>query len=145
MKIYAYVALVVVLLAGIKWAHSTTYTAGWNAAIVEQTALIHTAQDEAVAKARTEWQNTADLAEKEIVVEERIVEVIRVIEKEIPKIVERIVEVAPECSDLGDDFAGLLNAQVNSGTDIQDDSASLTAQLDTRLHTDARIFVGPPY
>ncbi len=136
MKVYAYVALAVVLIGGAKWAHSSTFSAGWNAAVVEQSALIQDAREDAVAKALTEWQNTARLAAANIVVEERIVEVIRVVEKEIPKIVERIVELTPECNDLGSDFAGLLNAQVDSGADIQNDSASLAAFLDPRLFTD---------
>ena len=130
MKIYAYVALAIVVIGGAKWAHSAIWNAGWNAAIVEQTEAIRDAQDEAVAKARTEWENTAVIAETEIVIEERIVEVVRVIEKEIPKIVERIVEIAPDCADLGDDFAGLLNAQIRAGADIQNDRAGATAEPD---------------
>lgn len=123
MKIWAYLALAVVMIGGAKWAHSTTYNAGWNAAVVEQTVLIQNAQNDAVAKALTEWQKTAALAEREIVIEERIVEVIRVVEKEIPVVVERIVTITPECSDLGDDFAGLLNAQVNSIPGLQNHSS----------------------
>lgn len=130
MKIYAYVALAVVLLGGAKWAHSTIWNSGWNAAVVEQTALIQTAREDAVAKALTEWQNTAVIAETEIVIEERIVEVIRVIEKEIPVIVERIVTVTPECSDLGSAFAGLLNDQVNSGAGVENNSAGAAAEFD---------------
>lgn len=130
MKIYAYIALAVVLFGGAKWAHSTIWNSGWNAAVVEQTALIAEARDDAVEKALSEWENTARLAATEIVVEERIVEVIRVIEKEIPVIVERIVEITPECNDLGADFAGLLNAQVNSRSDLENDSPGPTTESD---------------
>jgi len=120
-----------VVIGGAKWAHSAVYDSGWNAAVVKQVELIREAQDEAVAKALTEWQNTAALAERNIVVEEKIVEVIRVVEKEIPTIVERIVEITPECNDLGTAFAGLLNAQVNSRSDLQNDSAGSAAIPDT--------------
>lgn len=128
MKIWAYLALAIALLGGAKWAHSTVFSSGWNAAIVEQTVLIQEAREDAVEKALTEWENTARLAAAEIVIEERIVEVIRVIEKEIPVIVERIVEITPECNDLGDDFASLLNAQVNSRTSLENDSPGSAAE-----------------
>lgn len=128
MKIWAYLGLAALLLGGAKWAHSAVYGSGWNAAIVEQTALIQEAREDAVEKALSEWENTARIAEVQIVVEERIVEVIRVVEKEIPVIVERIVEVHPECNDLGDDFASLLNAQVNSRPGLENNSPGATAE-----------------
>lgn len=128
MKIWAYLALAALLLGGVKLAYSAVYGSGWNAAIVEQTALIQEARDDAVEKALTEWENTARIAEVQIVVEERIVEVIRVVEKEIPVIVERIVEVHPECNDLGDDFASLLNAQVNSRSGLENNRPGITTE-----------------
>lgn len=131
MKVYAYVALAVVLLGFAKWAHSSIYSAGWNAAVVLQAEAISTAKDEAVAKARTEWENTARIAEVEIVIEERIVEVVRVIEKKIPFVVERIVEIAPDCADLGLDFAGLLNDQIRAGADFQNNRAGAATEPDT--------------
>lgn len=115
-----YALIVVVVLAALKFTYDAIYDAGYNAAVVSQSEDIQKAKDEAVAAARQEWENTATIAEQEIVVEERIVEVIREVEKEIPTVVERIVTVTPECSDLGDDFARLLNAQVNSGPGGQD-------------------------
>jgi hypothetical protein len=114
-KVYAYVALAVVLLGGLKYGYSAVYDSGFNAAIVEQEKAIQIAKDEAIELARVEWEATAEIAEAEIIIEERIVEVVRTVEKEIPKIVERIVEVTPECNDLGADFAGLLNKQVRAG------------------------------
>ena len=126
-KIWAYVGLATLLLAGVRWAHSSVYDSGWNAAVVMQSQAIRKAENAAVVKARQEWEHTTSIAETQIVVEERIVEVVRVIEKEIPKIVERIVEITPECSDLGDDFAGLLNAQVRSGSSGSNDSSDSAA------------------
>lgn len=130
MKIYAYVALAIVLLGGLKWGYSAIYDAGFNAAVTEQDALIRQAQDDAVAKARQEWENITGIASDNIVVEERIVEVERIVEKEIPKIVERIVTVTPECRDLGADFAGLLNAQVNSGSNNENGGTNVAANAD---------------
>lgn len=114
-KIWAYLAIIVAVLGGMKWAHSAVYKSGWDAAIVEQEQLIQEVREQATADARTKWQKLVDEAAGQIVVEERIVEVIREIEKEIPVVVEKIVTVKPECADLGPDIAGLLNAQINSG------------------------------
>lgn len=130
MKIGLYIALVVVVLGGLKWAHSAIYDSGYNAAVVEQAAAIQVAKDDAVKKARIEWEATAEIADENIVIEERIVEVVRTVEKEIPKIVERIVTVTPECNDLGDDFAGLLNAQTRAGANRSNGSADVTAEPD---------------
>jgi hypothetical protein len=128
MKIYAYVALAIVLIAGLKLAYSSTYDAGFNAAVVRQSELIQVAKDEAVAIARHQWENAARIAADNIVTEERIVEVERIIEKRIPQIVERIVTVTPECNDLGAEFVSLLNAQVHSGSGGSDNSSDAAAE-----------------
>lgn len=129
-KVGIYAAIIIAVLGFAKWAHSAIYDAGWNAAVVEQESAIAIAKDEAVKKARTEWEATAAVAETNIVIEERIVEVERVVEKKIPQIVERIVEIKPECNDLGVDFAGLLNEQVRSGSDRSDSGADIAAESD---------------
>ena len=130
MKVYAYVALAVVVIGGLKWAHSAVYNSGYNDAVVAQQALIQDAREDAVRRAREEWEATAEIAEAEIIVEERIVEVVRTVEKEIPTVVERIVEVRPDCADLGSDFVGLLNAQVNSGADRTHGGSDTAAEPD---------------
>lgn len=114
MKIWAYVILAGVLIAGATAGTKAVYNAGFNAATVQQDQAIRIAERKAVAKARQEWENTTSVAAAEIIIEEKIVERVRVVEREIPKIIEKIVTVRPECSDLGLDFAGLLNSQVNS-------------------------------
>ena len=130
MRAYAYVALAAVVLGFAKWAHTAVYDSGYNAAVTKQSEAIQAAQDAAVAIAREQWENTVDLAAGNIVIEERIVEVERIVEREIPKIVERIVTVFPECNDLGDDFARLLNSQVNSGSSGPDSGSDVAAEPD---------------
>lgn len=130
MKIWAYVILAGVLIAAATAGTKAIYDAGFNAATVAQDAEIRKAERDAVAKARQEWENTTEIAAAEIVVEERIVERVRIVEKQIPQIVERIVTVAPECSDLGPDFAGLLNAQVGSGSDRSNSGAASPPEPD---------------
>lgn len=114
MKVWALVVLVGLVIGGFKWYDSARFDAGWNAHAVAYAEELQGVKDAAVETARRQWENTHDIGVAEIIVEEKIVEVIRVVEKEIPKVVERIVTVAPECNDLGAEFAGLLNAQVNS-------------------------------
>lgn len=123
-------AAVVAVIAAVKWWSDERYDAGWNAAVVEQDRLIREAQQAAVDKARQEWENLTSAAEAEIIVEEKIVERIRVVEKEIPTVVERIVEVTPECNDLGDDFAGLLNAQISAGGNREVSNPAVASDTD---------------
>lgn len=136
MKIGLYLAIIMVVSGGLKWAHSTTYTAGWNAHQIEVDAMIVSAKDEAVETARLEWESTRGVAEKEIVYEERIVERIRIVEKLIPTIVEKIVEFRPECRDLGDDFAGLLNAQVRARSSDENSGADIATEFNAALPRD---------
>lgn len=131
MKSYAYAAIVLALLIGAKLAYSAIYDAGWNAAIIEQEAAIQKAKNEAVAKERKQWENAVAEAEATIVVEEKIVEVVREVEKRIPVVVDRIVEVTPECHDLGSDFAGLLNDQIRAGAGGSIGGADAPAEPDT--------------
>ena len=79
MKIYAYVILAGLLVAAIGSGTKAIYNAGRNDVIAEQAILISEAKDEAVEKARQEWENTAAIAATEIVVEERIVERVRIV------------------------------------------------------------------
>lgn len=140
MRIYVYLALTVVLLAGLKWAHGSVYDAGYGAAVLIQQEAIREAKDDAVKAARLEWEATAVIAEETIIVEEKIIEVVRTIEKEIPIIVEKIVTVHPECRDLGDDFARLLNNQVSAGANRPDGGADIAPESDAALSTDAGVF-----
>lgn len=126
-KIWAYLGIIVALLGGAKWAHSSIYKAGWNAAVVEQEALVQQARDQAAEEARIKWQALVDAAEGQIVIEEKIVEVVRVVNKEIPKVVERVVT---ECRDLGPDVAGLLTAQALASDRGEAGSTGVTPKSD---------------
>lgn len=119
-----YLLLFVVAVGFFKWFHGTVYQSGRNDCIADSSAMIIEAQRQAVEKARAEWENTAAVAAANIVVEEKIVEVIRIVEKEIPTVVERIVTLAPDCADLGPDFARLLNEQIRAGTNNDNQSSA---------------------
>jgi len=123
MKIWAYVILAGIIAGaigtGLRWA----YTSGYDKRDQEVQQDIIDAQETARADEEAKWKDTVAAAEATIVVEERIVEKIRVVEREIPKVVERIVEVTPECADLGPDFAGLLNDQIRASNGLQSPEA----------------------
>lgn len=129
-KIWAYLGIVIAVLAGIKAGYSAIYRAGFNAAVVEQEKLIQDAREQASEEARVKWQALVDEAEGQIKVEEKIVEVIREVERKIPIVVDRIVEVDPGCADLGPDFVGVLNDQVGAGRGGEADSPGVPAVTD---------------
>lgn len=113
MKTYLYVALLLVVLAAAKWAHSSIYASGYNAAVVKQAQEISKIKDEAIAQAKLEWDATVVVGEEVIIREEVIVEKIREVEKIVPRIVKEIVTVTPECSSLPQ-LASLFGQQASA-------------------------------
>lgn len=133
MKLYVIAGLAIAGMLFVYWAHGKVYDSGYADATAEQQKLAIEQQNEAIAQARIEWEITAEAGEREIVIEERIVEKIRVVEREIPKIVERIVEVTPECADLGPDFLSVFNAAISASNSGEDPGTGLTAEPDIAL------------
>ena len=119
MKIYVYLALAVLLITSAGVAAKSIHTAGYNKRDNEVQQEILEAQEKARSEEEQKWRDTVAAAEGQIVIEERIVEKIRVVEKEIPKVVKEILTVRPECADLGPDFASVLNNQVRAGNSVQ--------------------------
>jgi len=114
MKIWGYVALATILVAAVAKGVHWTYQRGYADATSKQQELVLQQVNIAIERARDEWELTREAAEVQLVVEERIVEVIREVEREVPIVVERLVEIKPECRDLGTEYAGLLNAAVHA-------------------------------
>lgn len=114
MKPWAYVVLILLLVGAIGGVYSKGHSAGYD----KRDKTVQQEIDNAVSKAQetheAEKKAAVDAALAEIEIEERIVEVIREVEVEIPTVVERIVEVKPECRDLGDDYGRLLDEQVRA-------------------------------
>lgn len=115
MKAWGYAAIVMsvlgTLVGGLRWA----YTAGYEKRDNEARTEILDAVAEAVELEAAEWAKAVEAAEAQIIVEEKIVEKIRVVEREIPKVVET---VRFECRNLGADYAGLLNDQVRAANNL---------------------------
>ena len=118
MKIYVYLALAVLLITSAGVAAKSIHTAGYNKRDNEVQQEILEAQEKARSEEEQKWRDTVAAAEGQIVIEEKIVEKIRVVEKEIPRVVKEIVTINPECGDLGPDYARLLNDQVRAGNSL---------------------------
>lgn len=119
MKIYIYLALAILIISSAAYAAKSIHNAGYAKRDREVQQDIIEAQELARSEEEAKWAATVAAAEGQIVIEERIVETIREIEIEIPVVVERIVEVTPECADLGVDYARLLNDQVRAANRTQ--------------------------
>lgn len=124
MKIYVYLALAVLLIGAAGASAKALHTAGYNKRDLEVQQSILDAQETARKDEEQKWRDTVAAAEGQIVIEEKIVEVIREVEKKIPVVVDRIVVERPECADLGPDYAGLLNDQIRAGNSVQGTEAS---------------------
>ncbi len=124
MKIWAYVILAGILIGAATATYKAIDRAGYNRAIVEQQAANIKAQNAAIEKRMAEWIATQDQAEVVIQIKEKIVEKIRVVTKEVPKIIETFV--ITECRDLGPEYAGVLNKQVRASNNTGDESPAAT-------------------
>jgi len=118
-KIWAYVALAALLIGAAGAAAKSLHSAGYNQRDREVQQDIIDAQVKAEEDAEARWAASVVAATQAIRIEERIIERIREVEILVPTIVERIVELTPECSDLGPAYAGLLNDQIRAGNGIQ--------------------------
>lgn len=102
-------ALLAALAFAVNVMQKRAFDSGYNKAQAEYAATLEIAKEEAIAEARRAWEETNEISEIQINVERRIAEGTRIVEREVPRVVERIVEVAPNCADLGDDVPRLLN------------------------------------
>lgn len=118
LKAFAYAAILSLVLGAVWTAYNKVWTAGYNSAQLELQEETIKAANAAVEHARKQWEASAAAAESQIIVEEKIVEKIRVIEKEIPVVVEG---VAPKCRDLGPDVLRLFNDAINATGDQRKD------------------------
>lgn len=131
MKIWAYLAIFAIVIGAAGTAANKIHKAGYNKAVSEMQADAIEQQNAAIEAARLEWEATRAEAEVVIIIEEKIVEKIRVVTKEIPKIVEKFVQVG--CRDLGLEYAGVLNAAVRASNSRSDPRPDFTAKLDGSL------------
>jgi hypothetical protein len=119
MKVWAYLAIIALVVGAAGAAAKALHSAGYNKRDQEVQQSIIDAQANAIEEYERGYREAEAAVEAVIVIEERIVEKIREVEIEVPKIIEHIVELTPECKYLGPAYAGLLNDQVRAGNGIQ--------------------------
>lgn len=115
-KIFVIIGFATLLIFSIGKAVTAIYNSGYDKARFETQQQAITDQTAAIEKARVNWKLTHEAALAEAKSEQVIVEKIRVIEKKIPIVVSEIVEIKPECADLGPDFLGLFNDAITAGS-----------------------------
>lgn len=126
MKIWAYIILAGLLIGFATWAHGKVYDQGYDAALVEQFEVQQEAIADALRDARIQWELSAEVATDNIIIEEKIVERIKIVEREVPKIVERVV--AAECRDLGPDIQRVFNDAITAANAGQGSNAADPAE-----------------
>lgn len=118
MKIWAVVIILSLLSGSALGMWKSGYNRGYDKRDAEVQQEIIDAQEAARAEAEEFWKQALADAEAQVIVEERIVTEIREVEKKIPQVVEKIVEVRPECNDLGPDFISVLNDQIRAANSV---------------------------
>jgi len=114
-KFWAILAALSAVMVFVRWGYGEIYQNGYNAAELKWRNAQQQAINEAVADAKEQWEEAAATAADNIKAETEIVERVRIVEKEVPKIVERVVPA--ECRDLGPDIQRLFNDAIRaSGT-----------------------------
>lgn len=104
-KLYWYVGIALVLISGAFLGYQKIWQRGYDARVAEDIAATEQQIAEAVSAARAQWKNSAQAGAAQIKVEQKIVERIRYVDREIPK----VVELAGDCRDLGPAFLRVFN------------------------------------
>lgn len=139
MKVWAYLGIVLAVVGFGYWLYDTIYDAGYNAAIVAIKDDATKEQNAAIQKGIDDWVETNKDSLVTVVTEEKIVEKIRVVEKEVPKVIREIVEVKPECSRLGDAYLRVYNDAIRASNNHQGESAEPTGELVTGMQAIERV------
>ena len=130
MKIWAYVILASLLIGAVTVYSKSRYNTGYTAAVAEQQISIIKDIENAVAEAEIKWEITRGEAETLIVIEERIVEKIKFVDREVPRVVETIKY---ECRDLGIDYLRVFNAAISANGSDEGGNAKTSTESDINL------------
>jgi len=130
-KFWVISALVIAVLGFMKWGYGEIYQNGYNEAELKWRTAQQEAIDEAVADARRDTALVYAEAMRNIENETEIIERIRVVEREVPKIVKEYV--IPECRDLGPDIQRVFNDAIAAASGQSLPAAGDTAVTDRAL------------
>lgn len=96
------------------WYGKAQYRAGYDAAVLRAVKQVEKVKREAEADVKKAISRERARAAEQVRVEEKIVEVDRVVERRIPVVVEKVIREQPACPGLPADIVGLLNEQVRA-------------------------------
>ncbi len=99
-KLGIILAIITVLLGAAWKALASAEQAGYDRAGIEFAEALDNVRTNAAEDVADNWRAALAIAGAETDVEIQIVETIRIVEREIPKYIDRIIEVKPECADL---------------------------------------------
>lgn len=125
MKPWAWALIILAVISAIGGTYAAGHSSGYDKREAELNQEILAAEEAARLDERNKWAAAVKAAEESIRVETQIVEKIREVEVEVPKVVREIVEVNPECRDLGVDYARLLNSQVRASNGTAEPASGL--------------------
>ncbi len=116
MKIWAYVILAGIIVAAASLAGKTLYNAGEDAADLKWEKAVNKLTEEIRAEERAAWKLSSEAAVDNIIIEEKIVERIKIVEREVEKVV--VEYVTAECLDLGPDIQRLFNDAITAASNL---------------------------
>lgn len=109
-KLYLYAGVSLIVLCGLVLGYQKIWHRGYDARVADEVAVTNKRISEAVATARANWQKSSSAGATQIKVEQQIVERIRYVDRDIPK----VVELAGDCRDLGPAFLRVFNGAVEA-------------------------------
>lgn len=119
------IAVILGMLMGAAWkAYAAIDQAAYERAQLHFATGLAEIKDKAAKDAVNDWKAAQAIAGTETDVEIRIVEKIRIVEREVPKIIEKIVLLKPECAvlpELGSLFSDQAAASNSRSADIAED------------------------
>lgn len=114
-KFWAIMVTIVAVMAFAKWAHGAIYDAGYDAANVEWQREVIKLTEEIRAEEKAVWKISSEAAVDNIIIEEKIVERIKIVERDVPRIVKEFV--TPQCRDLGPDIQRVFNNAIRAAAE----------------------------
>ena len=109
-KIYASLGGSLILIAVLSAGYQKIWQRGYDARVAEETAATDKRIAEAVSAAKANWQKSTQAGAAQVITEQKIVERIRYVDREIPK----VIELAGDCRVLGPAFLGVFNGAVEA-------------------------------
>jgi hypothetical protein len=113
-KFWGVIAAIGILTTFFMWWSSERYDAGYNASELKWRIAQQQAINDAVAEALDSQRLAHEEAIANLEKETEVIERVRIVEREVPKIVREFVQ--PECRDLGSDIQRVFNDAIRASS-----------------------------